>query len=413
MLAALCSIAQTTTTGDGAGTLGTDNNFYGASAGTAATSSSANNVFIGKNAGLVNTAGAKNIFIGNSAGSNNTASSNVFIGYGAGSGLTANSTLKFVLGCSSSSYLLNGDFSTNQISIGTNTLSTGKALTVAGSSRHFNKAYIGSYIDINVAQTLSSMDFKISTASTNTGTIGWDGTSFKFSRSANSLTPTVNMVGGFQISDAGGTKMFTVDPDGYATLGNTTHYTNTWMTVIPPVSSMNSIYAQTSSGKALYCVAGITGYSGAFEGGQFSISRDATTTTPDFMVNADGNVTIGTTTVYGTNSTPSDPYKLSVNGKVACKELKVDASWSDYVFEKNYKLRNLKEVESYIKENNHLPEVPSATEVESNGLKVGEMQATMMKKIEELTLYIIEQQKLIQRQNERLKALEEHLDSNK
>lgn len=67
-----------------------------------------------------------------------------------------------------------------------------------------------------------------------------------------------------------------------------------------------------------------------------------------------------------------------------------------FCIRKNYKLRSLTEVESFIKTNKHLPEIPSAAEVEKNGASVGEMQSKMMQKIEELTLYIIEQQKQIE-----------------
>jgi hypothetical protein len=67
--------------------------------------------------------------------------------------------------------------------------------------------------------------------------------------------------------------------------------------------------------------------------------------------------------------------------------------WPDYVFKKNYKLPSLKETERYIKQNGHLPEMPSAKEIENKGLSLSEMVTMQMKKIEELTLYIIEQQK--------------------
>lgn len=135
------------------------------------------------------------------------------------------------------------------------------------------------------------------------------------------------------------------------------------------------------------------GHSGIFEGGQFLIKR-RNGTTPDFFVNNDGNITVGTETVY------NGDYKLSVNGKVACTELKVDTDWADFVFEDNYKLRELEEVEDFINENKHLPDVPSAKQVQEEGLKVAEMQTVMMQKIEELTLYMIE----LKKENKALKA---------
>lgn len=103
-----------------------------------------------------------------------------------------------------------------------------------------------------------------------------------------------------------------------------------------------------------------------------------------------GNVGIGTTNV------PSD-YKLAVDGKVIAEEITVKLSeqWPDYVLKPTYSLRSLKEVELFITEKSHLPDVPSATEVEANGIELGEMNAILLKKIEELTLYLIEANKSI------------------
>lgn len=108
------------------------------------------------------------------------------------------------------------------------------------------------------------------------------------------------------------------------------------------------------------------------------------------MNNLAGSVIIGGTV-------PATGYLLSVDGKVICEELKVQmsGSWPDYVFADDYKLMSIYELEQSIKQNNHLPGIPSAKEIEAEGLEVGEMQKMMMEKIEELTLYIIELQKQI------------------
>lgn len=111
------------------------------------------------------------------------------------------------------------------------------------------------------------------------------------------------------------------------------------------------------------------------------------------IVRSNGCVGIGTTS-------PSSSYKLSVNGKIRAKEIVVETGWADYVFEQDYNLRSLNEVESFIAKNGHLPDVPSAKDVEKNGVTVGEMEATLLRKIEELTLYMIEMKK----ENEALKA---------
>ena len=104
------------------------------------------------------------------------------------------------------------------------------------------------------------------------------------------------------------------------------------------------------------------------------------------MALIDGNVGIGTT---------QPDAKLAVSGQVHAQEVKVSVTvpGPDYVFEKDYKLTSLEEIKSYIDQNKHLPEVPSAKEMEKNGIQLGEMNMLLLKKIEELTLYVIELKK--------------------
>lgn len=101
----------------------------------------------------------------------------------------------------------------------------------------------------------------------------------------------------------------------------------------------------------------------------------------------------------------SDTYKLSVAGKVRAYEVKVYNTWADYVFEEDYNLKPLTEVEEFIAENGHLPNVPSAAEVEEKGIELGEMTKIQQEKIEELTLYLIQQDKENQQLKEELKEL--------
>jgi trimeric autotransporter adhesin len=106
----------------------------------------------------------------------------------------------------------------------------------------------------------------------------------------------------------------------------------------------------------------------------------------------------GTQVAIGGVVPAASAYKLTVTGKIICEELKVklvSSVWPDYVFDKKYKLPTLTDVEKFIAKNNHLPNIPSATEVEKNGIEVGDMQKKMMEKIEELTLYIIDLQKQV------------------
>ncbi len=109
-----------------------------------------------------------------------------------------------------------------------------------------------------------------------------------------------------------------------------------------------------------------------------------------------GNVGIGTI---------NPGQKLSVNGTIRSKEIVVETvGWADYVFADNYSLKPLSEVEQHIKQHKHLPGVPSAAEVSAKGVSVGEMQAKLLAKIEELTLHQIEQEKRLNAALEKIKA---------
>jgi hypothetical protein len=99
---------------------------------------------------------------------------------------------------------------------------------------------------------------------------------------------------------------------------------------------------------------------------------------------------------------------LTVAGTIGARRLKVvQGSWADFVFEPEYELPALTEVESYIKANKHLPDVPSAKEVEKDGLDVGDMNKKLLQKVEELTLYMIEQQKQMKVQQEQIATLQD------
>ena len=117
-------------------------------------------------------------------------------------------------------------------------------------------------------------------------------------------------------------------------------------------------------------------------------------------ISGEGNVGIGTTDY-------ADGHLLSVGGKIACEEVRVqlENDWPDYVFQKDYELPSLEAVERHIQKEQHLPGIPSAATVQKEGIMVADMQAKLLEKIEELTLYTIEQDKQIKLQQKQLNEL--------
>jgi hypothetical protein len=105
------------------------------------------------------------------------------------------------------------------------------------------------------------------------------------------------------------------------------------------------------------------------------------------LIQPNGNVGIGTSDTKG--------YKLAVAGSLIAESVKVklQGAWPDFVFEKTYKLPSLSDTEKHIKENGHLPGIPSAEDVRANGIELGDMNKKLLQKVEELTLYLIEMKK--------------------
>ncbi|BCA56456.1 hypothetical protein W02_35960 [Nitrospira sp. KM1] len=104
---------------------------------------------------------------------------------------------------------------------------------------------------------------------------------------------------------------------------------------------------------------------------------------------------------------PSD-YMLVVGGKILAEEVRIKLvkDWSDYVFHSEYSLKPLPEVEQFIHTHHHLPHIPSAAEAETDGISLGQMQSKLLLKIEELTLYVIEQHKAIETLQHKLAEVE-------
>ncbi len=121
----------------------------------------------------------------------------------------------------------------------------------------------------------------------------------------------------------------------------------------------------------------------------FSISHGLTMDAVPRMVIKDDTGNIGIGTVNPGN------WKLAVKGKIRAEEVNVETGWADYVFSEGYSLPTLKEVEKHIKEKGHLINIPSAAEVKTNGIELGEMNKLLLEKIEEQMLYILQLEKRI------------------
>jgi len=127
----------------------------------------------------------------------------------------------------------------------------------------------------------------------------------------------------------------------------------------------------------------------------FQTTNSAGTTATRMTINAEGRV--------GINTTNPGTYQLAVNGTIRAKELVIDTGWSDYVFEDDYKLMSLTDVNAFIEREGHLPGMPKASEVVENGIGVAEATTKLLEKVEELTLYVIQ----LHKENERLSEVVE------
>jgi len=142
---------------------------------------------------------------------------------------------------------------------------------------------------------------------------------------------------------------------------------------------------------------------GNFDGGAFFWWNGATDKlligTKVSGVNTNVLVVDRATSSVGIGTQNPGNYRLAVNGPVRAKEIVVETGWADFVFDTDYDLPSLEQVEAHINQHGRLPDIPSAEEVSEHGVKVGEMESKLLQKVEELTLHLIEMDK-------RLKALE-------
>ena len=182
---------------------------------------------------------------------------------------------------------------------------------------------------------------------------------------------TTSPLGGYLLDVAGPVRSF----------ANTTHFvaqttggTNSW-----------ARYYMRSTAQSWFI-----GTSQAFNGNQFYVV-DETYNKLRFTIQPNGGP-IWLQSPVGINTINTAGYALAVNGNIRSKEVIVETNWADYVFTNDYLLMPLEEVEKYIHQHKHLPNIPSEKEIKEHGLALGSIQTMMMEKIEELTLHVIQLQ---------------------
>ncbi|CAL2076207.1 conserved protein of unknown function [Tenacibaculum sp. 190524A02b] len=387
--------AQTTTNyGEGSGTQGEKNTFLGYNAGALTTSN--DNSFFGYNAGAKNATGTHNMFLGRSAGFNNTtASYNMF--FGSSSGLNTNTGgYNMFLGAFSGFSNRNGNSNIYiGFSSGRNNTSGGKNVFIGSSSGTNNKGNSNVFLGYSAGyDELGSNKLYIENSKNEIPLIYGD---FSTNQVGINVKPTSSettfAVGGQtevqgNLLATGNVGIGTESPDRALDIAGG----DTWQVKLSNTSETKRMFMGWYESRGAMEIS--TWGDGTFQNVPLSFLPQ--------KVTFNGNVGIGTLN-------PSADYKLSVNGKIRAKEVTIESDWADYVFENDYKLPTLKEVETHIKEKGHLINIPSATEVHKNGVKLGEINSKLLEKIEELTLYTIAQEKKLEAQEKQLKTQEERL----
>jgi hypothetical protein len=329
-------------------TIGGYNTFYGSSSGTNNTKGSYNN-FLGQSAGTANTEGNNNNFLGSKAGYSNTLGSvNNFVGYMSGYANTTGNNNNFV-----------GPYAGYLNTTGSNNSFFGYQAGYLNNTGS-NNVFLGSNAGYNEK---GSNKLYIDNSNTTTPLIYGD-----FS------TDVVNINGKLGIGTPAA-------PDASLTVyGTSNFYPNMVGAADARLLSIKSTLSNPAFSDNNFPVVLATG------GGNQPLILDA------------ARVGIGTA---------NPKYKLDVAGSIRANEIKVNTTGADFVFAPNYKLRPLSEVESFIKQNLHLPEIATAAEMQNDGVNLSEMQTKLLQKVEELTLYIIKQEATIQQQNIQLQKIVE------
>jgi hypothetical protein len=290
-----------------------------------------------------------------------------------------------------------GNNTTNSnVGIGTGTTAPTQKLEVIGSVKA-NNALIGQSVFSNYAWFCNS---NCATATNYALLQNNNGTTYLNAATGTGINFRINNVTKMTFNTDGYLGINTSTPSAMLTINGTSGNTSMYVLGDTKIESGSIKMSRPSYTQAQASI-NISSYSGP-GGLRFAMSDDGSWTDAHtfdaLFLGPTGNVGIGTTV-------PSS--KLTVKGQIICSKITVldINNIPDYVFSKDYNLMKLELVAAYIKANNHLPNVPSASELESKGMDMVEMSKILLQKIEELTLYTIEQQEQIDKLNQEVTEL--------